>query len=317
MKTSLKFTLLSIIMLIFFSDKVLGQIETVIPPSNRSTTSLEKNMLFYSDQRYSVSQSGSTSLPLANLFDGSFQPLYSSPIDPLNPFVVLIENLPNAHVQAGAWIGWTTRFYNPIKFKIEIYNIHEGANTWVTVAEEASYSGFSYMALVNGAAVGKIRYTFYNASGPGNELGLSELFFIHPEGTVAYDGLLVKHTNTGDVGIGTYDTKGYKLAVNGKIRAQEIKVETANWPDYVFTKDYRLPTLQQTEQHIKEKGHLSGIPSAAEVKANGIGLGEMNAKLLQKIEELTLHLIEISKENKAIRKELADQKKLIINSNKK
>ncbi|WP_187290734.1 hypothetical protein [Pedobacter heparinus] len=101
---------------------------------------------------------------------------------------------------------------------------------------------------------------------------------------------------SGDIGIGTVDTKGYKLAVNGNIRAKEVKVETANWPDYVFTKDYQLPTLQQTENHIKEKGHLPGIPSAAEVKANGIDLGEMNAKLLQKIEELTLHLIEMKKE---------------------
>ncbi|WP_159451689.1 hypothetical protein [Pedobacter africanus] len=98
----------------------------------------------------------------------------------------------------------------------------------------------------------------------------------------------------GNVGIGTADMRGYKLAVNGKVRAQEIKVETANWPDYVFAKDYSLPTLQETEKHIKDKGHLPGIPSAAEVKANGIDLGEMNAKLLQKIEELTLHLIEIN-----------------------
>lgn len=110
---------------------------------------------------------------------------------------------------------------------------------------------------------------------------------------------------SGNVGIGTVDTKGYKLAVNGNIRAQEIKVETANWPDYVFAKDYQLPSLQETEQHIKDKGHLAGIPSAEEVKANGVDLGEMNAKLLKKIEELTLHLIE---QNKRIEK-LENQQK--------
>ncbi|MNY20249.1 hypothetical protein D3C86_1537210 [compost metagenome] len=102
----------------------------------------------------------------------------------------------------------------------------------------------------------------------------------------------------GNVGIGTDDSRGYKLAVNGKIRAQEIKVEASPWPDYVFARDYQLPTLQETEKHIKDKGHLPGIPSAAEVKANGIDLGEMNAKLLQKIEELTLHLIEREKRDK-------------------
>jgi len=98
----------------------------------------------------------------------------------------------------------------------------------------------------------------------------------------------------GNVGIGT-ETPREKLSVNGKIRAHEIKVETANWPDYVFSKSYNLPTLQETENHIKEKGHLPGIPSAAEVKANGIDLGEMNAKLLQKMEEMTLHLIKMDK----------------------
>jgi hypothetical protein len=105
--------------------------------------------------------------------------------------------------------------------------------------------------------------------------------------------------NDGNIGIGTI-TPREKLSVNGKIRAHEIKVETANWPDYVFTKDYQLPSLAETEKHIQEKGHLPGIPSAVEVKANGIDLGDMNAKLLQKIEELTLHLIEQQKKNEKL-----------------
>jgi len=100
----------------------------------------------------------------------------------------------------------------------------------------------------------------------------------------------------GNISIGVANTQGYKLAVNGNIRAKEIKVENANWPDYVFAKDYKLPSLQETEKHINEKGHLPGIPSAQDVKTNGIDLGEMNAKLLQKIEELTLHVIEQNKQ---------------------
>lgn len=100
----------------------------------------------------------------------------------------------------------------------------------------------------------------------------------------------------GNVGIGTLVPKE-RLSVNGKIRAQEIKVETANWPDYVFAKDYKLPSLQETEKHIQEKGHLPDIPSAEDVKTNGVDLGEMNAKLLKKIEELTLYLIELKKLN--------------------
>ncbi len=101
---------------------------------------------------------------------------------------------------------------------------------------------------------------------------------------------VMRITSVGNIGIGTI-TPNAKLAVNGNIRAKEVKVENANWPDYVFKKNYDLPSLKFTEQLIKEKGHLPGIPSAADVKANGVDLGEMNAKLLQKIEELTLHII--------------------------
>jgi hypothetical protein len=97
-----------------------------------------------------------------------------------------------------------------------------------------------------------------------------------------------------DVGIGTTTPKE-KLSVNGKIRAHEIKVEIANWPDYVFSPSYKLPNLKATEQFIRANNHLPEIPSAAEVEKEGISLGEMNAKLLKKIEELTLHLIEQDK----------------------
>ena len=99
---------------------------------------------------------------------------------------------------------------------------------------------------------------------------------------------------SGNVGIGT-TTPSEKLAVNGTIRAREVKVESAPWPDYVFAKGYALPSLAAVEKSIKKNGHLPGIPSAKEVAVNGIKLGEMNAKLVEKIEELTLHLIALEK----------------------
>ncbi len=114
-------------------------------------------------------------------------------------------------------------------------------------------------------------------------------------------------TTAGNVGIGTTSPDS-KLSVKGNIRAHEIKVETAKCPDYVFAEDYKLPTLQETEKHIKDKGHLPGIPSATEVKANGVDLGAMNAKLLQKIEELTLHLIEQNKNQNKLQKEVQELK---------
>lgn len=98
---------------------------------------------------------------------------------------------------------------------------------------------------------------------------------------------------SGNVGIGALSL-AEKLNVNGTIRAKEIKVDS-EWADFVFEEDYQLPTLEEVARHIKEKKHLPDIPSAKEVEENGIGLGEMNAKLLQKIEELTLYTIQQQK----------------------
>ncbi|MCC9074318.1 hypothetical protein LNQ49_22245 [Flavobacterium sp. F-65] len=100
----------------------------------------------------------------------------------------------------------------------------------------------------------------------------------------------------GNVGIGTTNPDA-KLAVNGTIHSKEVKVDLEGWSDFVFKKEYNLPTLAEVERHINEKGHLENIPNEEEVLKNGINLGEMNAKLLQKIEELTLYMIEMKKEN--------------------
>ncbi|MBP1221746.1 hypothetical protein [Flavobacterium sp. 1355] len=116
-------------------------------------------------------------------------------------------------------------------------------------------------------------------------------------------------TANGSLGIGTTTTGSHKLAVEGSIGAREIKVQATGWSDFVFKKDYKLPTLEEVENHIKEKGHLENIPSEEEVLKNGINLGEMNSKLLQKIEELTLYLIEMKKENIIQNQEIDNLKK--------
>lgn len=101
----------------------------------------------------------------------------------------------------------------------------------------------------------------------------------------------------GNVGIGT-NAPGEKLSVNGKIRAHEIKVEStaSTWPDYVFEEEYDLPSLKSTADFIKANKHLPGVPTAKDVEKDGISVGEMNKILLKKIEELTLHMIEMKNE---------------------
>ena len=95
-----------------------------------------------------------------------------------------------------------------------------------------------------------------------------------------------------NVGIGTTNTQGYRLAVAGNVIAEGVKVELqGNWPDFVFEKDFELLDLNDVGKFIQEHGHLPNIPSAEKVQKEGIDLGEMDAKLLQKIEELTLYLL--------------------------
>ena len=108
----------------------------------------------------------------------------------------------------------------------------------------------------------------------------------------------------GNVGIGSLNPTS-KLSVNGKIHAEEVKVDlNVPGPDYVFSDDYTLNSLANIEKYVKEHRHLPGIPSAKEMEANGINLSEMNMKLLEKVEELTLHLIRLQKENNAFNERL-------------
>lgn len=126
----------------------------------------------------------------------------------------------------------------------------------------------------------------------------------YSNGGSAFNNLILQNGG-GNVGIGVVDTKGYRLAVAGNAIAESVTVKMqGSWPDYVFSDDYKLSSLTETEKSIKENGHLPGIPSAEEVKTNGIDLGTMNSKLLQKIEELTLYLIEQSKEIKNMKEEI-------------
>ena len=123
-----------------------------------------------------------------------------------------------------------------------------------------------------------------------------------------YDGNSVNEqrftiTPSGSVGIGTTNPGNYKLAVEGTIGCRELIVTTAGWSDFVFKDDYKLMNLDELEAKIKENGHLPEIPSAKEVSEKGVSVGEMQSKLLQKVEELTLYVIDQNKRIAALERE--------------
>ncbi|MBS7253778.1 hypothetical protein [Flavobacterium branchiicola] len=154
---------------------------------------------------------------------------------------------------------------------------------------------------------------FFRKFGVVNQSVNTPWFELATRGTNTFTG---NQTVNGKVGIGTIDPKN-ALDVNGTVRSKEVKVELQNWSDFVFKKEYNLPTLEQVEKHIAEKGHLENIPSEEEVLKNGISLGEMNAKLLQKIEELTLYVIDQNKSIQGLIEENKSQNKEIKNLKEK
>lgn len=119
----------------------------------------------------------------------------------------------------------------------------------------------------------------------------------------SYSNLLLQSTN-GSVAIGTVDVPtGYKLAVAGDVIAERIVVKLQSaWPDYVFNTGYPLKPLVDVESYLKEHKHLPDVPSEQEVKEKGVDVTQMNAVLLKKIEELTLYMIDLKKQNDELQK---------------
>ncbi|MCP4456808.1 MAG: hypothetical protein GY816_02085 [Cytophagales bacterium] len=147
---------------------------------------------------------------------------------------------------------------------------------------------YQYFTGGNGSAI-----SYYHATdGWGALISTNNMKWITPE----FDGLKV--TNAVTIGqASTHSDPDGILYVDGNSYFTEVNVTSSSpWPDFVFAKDYDLKPLNQVETFIKENQHLPDVPSAKEVEENGINVGDMNAVLLKKIEELTLHLIEQNKQ---------------------
>ncbi|MFC1546710.1 hypothetical protein ACFL4O_03215, partial [bacterium] len=136
------------------------------------------------------------------------------------------------------------------------------------------------------------------------------VFAVKPEGRGASPITRMTILDTGNVGIGT-ENPTEKLDVNGTIVANEVKVSLDRPADYVFKADYNLMPLDRVEQNIKELGHLPGLPSAEEIIDKGLSLGQMQNKLLEKIEELTLYVISQNKKIEDYTKKTDSQKREI------
>ena len=130
------------------------------------------------------------------------------------------------------------------------------------------------------------------------------------------EGENLKNTNAGGVVIGDVSSTpaGYKLYVAGGVLTEKVKVavkSTADWSDKVFDPAYRLRSLNEVDRFIQQNKHLPGVASAEEVVKEGVDVGQMQAKLLEKVEELTLYMIDLKKENETLRKKSQRMEKQI------
>jgi hypothetical protein len=121
---------------------------------------------------------------------------------------------------------------------------------------------------------------------------------------------LVLNNGGGPVQVGSaISPTGYSLSVNGKVICEELKIQaSSNWPDYVFTDEYKLPSFEDLRQYIQANHHLPNIPSAQQVEQDGMMIGDMQKKMMEKIEELTLYVLQLEEKCTQMKSELEELK---------
>jgi hypothetical protein len=172
-------------------------------------------------------------------------------------------------------------------------NTSAGAISWISKGSAGS-QGLAYIA---GVTKGDVTN---NASG--------EVLFATADNNVPVERMRISSTGNLLIGQVTQTNPGYKLDVAGNVRANQIVVNSTG-ADFVFDKDYHLSSLSKVEKYITENHHLPEIISAEKMTSDGMDIGELNRKLLQKVEELTLYLISKEKRDDAQQKEIDQLKK--------
>ncbi|HXA01603.1 MAG TPA: hypothetical protein VNW99_06425 [Cytophagaceae bacterium] len=225
--------------------------------------------------------------------------------------------LPYASFQHWNQWGWPLSMgsfsntnYSTTGYATTYLGFNAGLNTSTSKVQLETDGGNNGGAMVVGNVGGTLNFFTFPTATP------SSAQIIDPASSSFINYRRMVITQNGAVVIGNvatpnvYDPNtgvGYSLYAVGGILTEKVKValhsDAVNWSDFVFDKSYKLRSLNEVEKFITKNKHLPEIPSAKEVYANGIDVAEMDAKLLMKIEELTLYMIEMQKEIKALKKQ--------------
>jgi hypothetical protein len=201
------------------------------------------------------------------------------------------------------YINNNNKAFGSTSSAIRVINNHNGS--------EATYGMYTTVETSSSADSYGIRAQG-NVTGTGDSYGVRALAYANGTGGVAY-GLhtqvtdaqgwslysLGKNYMSGDLRIGTTTDPyagEYKVIVDGKILSEEVRIQNSSaWPDYVFQENYNLMPLDQLAQSIEDNGHLPNIPPAKVVESEGIQVGDMQIRMMEKIEELTLYILQLEK----------------------
>jgi hypothetical protein len=203
-------------------------------------------------------------------------------------------------------------YQNGVKFSLRS-NSPDGAERFSVLHDGKTVIGSRLYVGANGTENGYSLVHFKNgttsnggiirASKGSSELGDAPLILQSSVLSVQSSGQTRLFVNSsGNVGIGTTNLP-YKLCVNGAIRAKEVRVETG-WADYVFEPDYTLRPLAEVEAYIRKNKHLPDVTPAADIQRDGLQVGEQMTQMMRKIEELTLYVIDLKKENSELKSRL-------------
>jgi hypothetical protein len=200
----------------------------------------------------------------------------------------------DAHFTGNVGVGTAT----PVG-KLDVHDAASNNTTLFITPNNASIEDSSTVFMAEGTDGQTGMYWLYD--GVGNQMELWGQYF----GSKYGPHLLVNRDN-GNVSLGGTYASGYKLSVGGKVICTELRVNAiADWPDYVFKKDYKLMPLAQLGSFIDEHGHLPNIPKATEVAKSGLEVGEMQRRMMEKIEELSLYIIGQQKQIDELKEKLA------------